>query len=432
MSHTVIIGNGITGITAAITLRRQSPQEHITIISSETPYPIARTALMYVYMGQLLPQHLDLYENWFWHENKLNLLQAEVVGITPEDKHLSLDNGTTLLYDQLLLATGSTYHRFYLPGLEAKGVQGLYSWQDLGLMEENTKGIQEAVVAGGGLIGVEMAEMLRTRGINVTMLVRDAHYWGNNLPPEEASIIARHLQEQGVTLLLETEMTEVLADDQGHVRAVLTSRGEEVPCQFVGMAIGVRPRVALAQEAGLETKLGILVNDYLETDLPYIYAAGDCAQFRDPSPGQPAVEQLWYTGRMQGETVGMTLSGKRTKYARGIWFNSAKFFEVEYQSYGQVPARHPAGIASLFWQHPSKHQSIRLYFRRHDQAVTGFNLLNTRFRQAVCEKWIKEEATLQEVLPQLGQAAFDAEFHRLPLKELLSVYNQYLQHHALS
>ncbi|ALI99953.1 NAD(P)/FAD-dependent oxidoreductase [Rufibacter tibetensis] len=432
MSHTVIIGNGITGITAAITLRRQSPQEKITIISSETPYPIARTALMYVYMGQLLPRHLDLYENWFWKENRLELVQARVTAISPEDKTLTLDNGSHLPYTQLLLSTGSTYHRFHLPGLEAEGVQGLYSWQDLEQMQKTTKEVTQAVIAGGGLIGVEMAEMLRTRGIGVTMLVRDAHYWGNNLPPEEATIIARHLQEQGVHLQLHTELAEVLADEDGHVRAILTSTQKEIPCQFVGLAVGVRPAIELAQTAGLDTNIGILVNEHLETSLPYIYAAGDCAQFRNPPPGQPSVEQLWYTGRMQGETVGMTLSGKRTRYARGVWYNSAKFFEVEYQSYGQVPARHPEGTSSLFWQHPSKHQSIRIYFQEETTKVTGFNLLNTRFRQEVCEKWIKENATLETVIPHLGQAAFDAEFHRLPLKELSLVYTQYREQRILS
>jgi NAD(P)H-nitrite reductase large subunit len=426
MSHTVIIGNGITGITAALTLRQQSAQARITIISGETPYPVARTALMYVYLGQLQPRHLQLYEPWFWQENRLDLLQATVTHLAPEEKSLILEDGTQLTYDQLLLATGSTYHRFYLPGIEAKGVQGLYSWQDLDLMEQNTKGVTKAVIAGGGLIGVEMAEMLRSRGIEVTMLVRETHYWGNNLPTEEATLIARHLKEQGIHVRLETEVAEVLADENGHVRAVRTQTGEELTCQFVGMAIGVKPQIDLAKAAGLETARGILVNEFLETNVPGIYAAGDCAEFREPPLGQVAVEQLWYTGRLQGETVGMTLAGRRTPYARGVWFNSAKFFEVEYQSYGPVPARHPEGIASLLWQNPKKGQSLRIYFRQQDQAVTGFNLLNIRFRQEVCERWIKQEAKLETVIPQLKLAAFDAEFHRLPQKEIFNVYQEYL------
>jgi NADPH-dependent 2,4-dienoyl-CoA reductase/sulfur reductase-like enzyme len=427
MSHTVIIGNGITGITAANTLRRESPQAKITIISSETPFPIARTALMYVYMGQLLPRHLHLHEHWYWPENRLELVHARVTRLSTEEKKLTLENGSELSYDQLLLATGSGYHRFPMAGLEATGVQGLYSWQDLELMELNTAGISHAVIVGGGLIGVEMAEMLRTRGVTVTMLIRDAHYWGSNLPPQEAAIVAHHLQEQGVTVLFQTELVEVLPDATGKVRAVRTSQGEEIACQFVGLAIGVRPSIKLAQSAGVETHVGILVNEYLETNVPHVYAAGDCAEFRTPPAGQAAVEQLWYTGRLQGETVGMTLAGRRTRYERGVWFNSAKFFEVEYQSYGQVPPQLPAGTDSLFWQHPSKPQSIRIYFNYEGQAVTGFNLLNTRFRQEVCERWIKEKAPLETVLAQLNLAAFDAEFHRLPLRELQHVYTQYQQ-----
>ncbi|WP_192820204.1 NAD(P)/FAD-dependent oxidoreductase [Rufibacter sp. LB8] len=425
MGHTVIIGNGITGITAAITLRKLRPQERITIISGETPYPIARTAFMYVYMGQLRSQHLQTHEPWFWKENQLDLLFARVQKLHPAEKTMALENGETLAYDQLLLATGSVYRTLPCPGIDASGVHGLYSFQDLTQIEEATKGIKSAVLVGGGLIGVELAEMLRCRGISVTMFIREKHYWGSNLPPEEANLITAHLQHQGVQLLFQTQIAEVLSDAAGKVKAVKTTAGQEIPCEFVGLAIGAQPSIELAKEAGLETQMGILVNEFLETSQPGIYAAGDCAQFKNPKTGHPAVEQLWYTGRMQGETVAHTLSGHKTAYERGVWFNSAKFFEVEYQSYGQVPAVIPPDTESLLWQEPKSNRSIRIYFEKETEAVTGFNLLNVRFRQEVCERWIKEKSTLETVLAQLKQAAFDAEFHRLPLSALFTVYNQY-------
>ena len=155
MKHVVIIGNGIAGTTAARHIRKRS-DDKITIISGETDHFFSRTALMYIYMGHMRYEHTKPYEDWFWAKNRLELKKGWVRSIDFQSKTLELDQ-EVLNYDSLILATGSKPNKFGWPGQDLKGVQGLYSFQDLELMEKNTQSIKEAVVVGGGLIGIEMA-----------------------------------------------------------------------------------------------------------------------------------------------------------------------------------------------------------------------------------------------------------------------------------
>ena len=409
--HLVIIGNGITGVSCALAVRRLQPDARITLVSAESAHHFSRTALMYVYMGHLRQQDIKPYEDWFWNENRLGLVHATATALNTAERLVVLDNGTTLAYDELLLATGSEIKRHGWPGQHLAGVQGLYGLPDLAAMTRDTHGIGCGVVVGGGLIGVELAEMLHSRGIAPLVLVRDAHYWGSVLPPEEAHLVDQQFQENHVLVRYHTELREILGDAHGRVRAVVTTAGEEIACQWVGLAIGVAPNLALATTADVETDRGILVDECLRTSVPHVYAAGDCAQHRRPGAGEVPIEQLWYTGRMQGETVAHTICGQATAYRRGIWFNSAKFFNLEYQTYGQAPAGPVAGLDSFYWEHPAGRAALRVYFRASaPHPVVGFNALGLRLRQAVCEQWIRQQAPVATVLAELGAANFDPEF----------------------
>ncbi|MDP5100831.1 MAG: FAD-dependent oxidoreductase, partial [Nonlabens sp.] len=170
MEHVVIIGNGIAGITAARHIRKLS-NKRITVISGETPYFFSRTALMYVYMGHMKFEHTQPYENWFWDKNRIELKQAWVSQIDTDAKRLVFYDTSTLEYDKLIIATGSVPNKFGWPGQDLKGVQGLYHASDLDLLERyapNNTVCKRAVIVGGGLIGIELAEMLHSRHIPVT------------------------------------------------------------------------------------------------------------------------------------------------------------------------------------------------------------------------------------------------------------------------
>lgn len=423
MKHVAIIGNGVAGITAARHIRRMT-DHRITVISAESDHFYSRTALMYIYMGHMAYENTKPYEDWFWEKNRIDLVRGYVEAIDTAGRLLALADGRRIGYDMLLVATGSEPNMAGWPGEDLQGVQGLYGLQDLEAMERNTAGIRRGVVVGGGLIGVEVAEMLHSRHIPVAFLVREETYMSRILPREEGEMVNRHLREHGIDLRTGTELREILPDENKRVRAVVTTAGEEIPCEFVALTIGVRPNISLLEGSDIEVNRGVLVNDCFETNIPGVYAAGDCAEFRDPGPGRAAVEQLWYTGRRHGEAAALNICGIRTPYDRGVWFNSARFFDIEYQTYGDVLPVPAGGEGTLYWEHPEGRRCIRINYRTGDRRVTGFNLFGIRYRHAVCASWIAEGRTLEYVLENLGAANFDPEFFPQFEREVVELYNR--------
>ena len=423
MKKVAIIGNGIAGVTAARYIRKFSDFE-ITLISKETDHFFSRTALMYIYMGHMRYQDTKPYEDHFWKKNRIDLLRDYVESVDIDRKELKLSSGSGFSYDVLVIASGSTFNKFGWPGQDLKGVGGLYSFQDLEYMETHTKGISRGVIVGGGLIGIEMAEMLLSRDIPVTFLVREKSYWDNVLPAEESAIVSRHIREHHVDLRLATELKEILDDGTGKVKGVMTNTGEVISCEWVGLTAGVHPNKAFLEGSGIETGRGVLVNDHLETNVPDVYAIGDCAEFQKVLPGRTKLEQVWYTGKMQGETVAMTITGNRRAYTPGNWFNSAKFFDIEYQVYGDIPTTIPEGVKSLYWEHSSGKRSVRINYDAQSGSVLGFNLMGIRYRHEVCDRWISDGTQIEVVLQDLGAANFDPEFFKQYESEVVALHNE--------
>ena len=421
MDNIVIIGNGIAGVTTARHIRKRS-NHSIAIISSETDHFFSRTALMYVYMGHMRYEHIKPYEDDFWKKNRIELKRAYVKSIDFNKKLLSLDSGECMTYEKLVLATGSSSNKFGWPGQKLKGVQGLYSVQDLESMEINTKNIERAVVVGGGLIGIEMVEMLRSREIPVTFLVRENSFWDIVIPQQESDMLNRHIREHHVDLRLSTELKEILSDDQGRAQAIVTSKGDEIACQFVGLTVGVHPNVEFLKDTPLEINRGILVNEYLETNIPDVYAAGDCVEHRNPLNHRKAVEQVWYTGRIMGETLAHTLTGNRKAYRPGIWFNSAKFFDIEYQTYGYVNKELGDQEDELYWEHYEGRKSVHFVFDKSSRELSGINAFGIRMRHEVFDRWLNEKRSIEYVLEHLEEANFDPEFFDNYVSEIVEAF----------
>lgn len=422
--HIVIIGNGIAGITTARYVRKQDPNVRISVISAETEYFFSRTALMYIYMGHMKYEHTKPYEDWFWTKNRIDLINKHVSRIDSGSKAVVFSDGSRMLYDKLVLATGSASNRFGWPGQYLDGVQGLYSYQDLQTLEQWSVGLKHAVVVGGGLIGMELVEMLHSRHIPVTFLVREDSFWNGIMPAEESRMINEELHRHGVDLRLSSELKEILSDDHGRARAIITQDGEEIACQFVGLTAGVHPRTELAEGTEIETGRGFLVDEYLETSVKDIYAAGDCAELRKPIAGRGGIEAVWYTGKHMGPVLAKTLMGEPTAYEQKTWFNSAKFMDIEWQTYGFFDKDPQAGEKHLIWVHPNGQKSVRIVYYEATGAVKGFNLMGIRYRQDVCLHWIDSATPIQTVLENLSLANFDPEFYRQHEAAILDQFNQ--------
>ncbi|OVE80408.1 hypothetical protein BVY02_00260 [bacterium J17] len=404
----VIIGNGITGISFALKLRELQPDWTITVISGEHPNHYSRPALMYIYMGHMKVHHTEPFPKSHFTKNKIDLIHDWVISIDCETSNIKLKSGETVSYDQLLIATGSRPNKFGWPGQDLDGVQGFYDLMDLELLEKNTPGTTSSVIVGGGLIGIELAEMLHSRGIDVTFLVRESSYWNRILPAEESEMVNHAIVESGIRLILSTNLREILSDDSGRARAVVTEFDEEIPCQLVGLTAGVSPNIELAKSAGIECERGILVDEDFRSNIANVYSAGDCAQLV-ATDGSKKLEQLWYTGKEQAEVLARKLAGEEVNYTRGVFYNSAKFLDIEYQIYGEVPSD-TSETDHFFWMSNDKRKSIRFVCPKSKEHVIGFNAMGIRLRHRLCEQWIEEKRSLNYVIENLSAAEFDPEF----------------------
>ena len=427
MEHIVIIGNGISGVTAARHIRKLSDKK-ITIISAETEYFFSRTALMYVYMGHMTFEHTQPYENWFWKKNRIELKKAFVKTVETENKTLHFADGDSLTYDKLIIATGSKPNKFGWPGQDLDGVMGMYHKQDLENLEKyapNNKVCKRAVIVGGGLIGIEMAEMLHSRHIPVTFLVRENSFWNGVLPEGESNMINREILSSGIDLRLSTNLKEIVADENGNVKSVIIDEtGEELPCNVVGLTAGVAPNIDFLRDSGIEIGRGVKVNRYLETNVKDVYAIGDCAEQHEGIDQRRPIEAVWYTGRMMGETLAQTICDNKTQYKPGHWFNSAKFIDIEYQTYGWVWAQAKDHESRFYWEHEDGKKCIHINYDKTTREFIGINNFGIRMRHEFFDKVLNEKRTVDYVLEHLADANFDPEFYKLHEKEIVAKFNQ--------
>ena len=433
MEHIVIIGNGISGVTAARHIRKLSDNK-ITIISAESDYFFSRTALMYVYMGHMKFEHTQPYEDWFWKKNRIELLKGFVESINYREKKLHLKGAPDVEYDKLIIATGSKSNKFGWPGQDLEGVQGLYSKQDLENLENyapNNKICKRAVIVGGGLIGIELAEMLRSREIPVTFLVRESSFWNVVLPSGESNLINEHILEHHIDLRLSTNLVEIITDENGRAKAVTTDKGETIECNFVGLTAGVSPNIDFLRESGIELSRGVKVNRLLETNIKDIYAIGDCAEQHEAIGSRRPIEAVWYTGRMMGETVAQTICGRETEYKPGHWFNSAKFLDLEYQTYGWVFSEQIKKDYEkhFHWRHSKEKICITIAYHADTNEFLGINTFGIRMRHEIFNRWLTERRQLDYVMEYLKDANFDPEFYAQYESEIVERFNSELGMH---
>lgn len=432
MEHIVIIGNGISGVTAARHIRKLSnlsageAGKKITIISAETEHFFSRTAIMYIYMGHMKYEHTKPYEDWFWKKNRIDLKFGFVKSIETKSKTLHFEDGDTMSYDKLIVSTGSKSNKFGWPGQDLKGVLGLYGKQDLDLLEQlapNNEVCKRAVIVGGGLIGIELAEMLHTRKIPVTFLVREDNFWDAVLPIGEAQMINRHIKSHGIDLRLRSNLKEIKSDENGRANAVVVKEtGELIICDLVGLTPGVSPNIDVIKTSDIETDIGVLVNRYLETNIENVYAIGDCAQQQEAIGNRRPIEAVWYTGRMMGETVAQTICGNKMKYNPGHWFNSAKFFDIEYQTYGWVFPKPKEGNQHFHWKHDDDTKCITIEYEQESNLFLGINTFGIRMKHEVFDRWLTEKRSTDYVMEHLKEANFDPEFYETFERDMITDY----------
>lgn len=414
----VIVGNGVAGVTCALESRKRHAHADITVISGETDYFFSRTALMYAYMDLMPRKALEPYERGIYDKKQIRRIRDWVVDLDATAQTVTLQGGESLPYDKLVLAVGAAPNMFPWDGADQvkDGLVHFVSMQDLDACERLTPSTKQAVVVGGGLIGIELVECLLHHGVDVTFLIREPYYWPIALGAEESTFVAEHMREHGAKVALSEEMTKINVDAAGRVCSIDTNEGRTVPCQMLGIAAGVKPNIGRFDgfKDAPKTDRGIIVNERFETSLDNVYAIGDCASIH-PTDGAPYGETIWYSAKRHGENVVPNLFGESNTYKPPIFFNSSKFFEVEYTTVGEV-VKVPDGAMSLYRKHPSKPVSQRIVYL--DDRVIGFNMLGSRWNHEVLTTWIQERRSPDWVNAHLSAAQYDVEFGRMTLSQM--------------
>jgi NAD(P)H-nitrite reductase large subunit len=416
--HILIIGNGIAGATLARRLRElaRGDEPLVTLISDEAPYHFSRPAMMYISTGQLRYEHTKSYPDGSWNDLGIKRMQGRVERIDAEAQKVHMTDGTTLEADVIVIATGSKPNIPAELNTTLRGVHTYTRLEDVAALDESLKGALHGVVIGGGLIGVEAAEIMSTHmhkraGSTITCVVREDGFYANVLPREESQIITEHLRQHGVSVCVSSTVISIDDyDGDGRVDHVTLSDASVIPADVVVVATGVVPRMELAKEAGIPCDEGIVVDDrfrtshtksFLRERESIIYAIGDCAQL------PWGVRQTWYAGRMHAEHLAHILAGHDEPYRDPIDYNSARFFDLDWSTYGHVPPEASAANSTLVVDADTR-RCVRIVHDAH-RCVIGLHAIGLRLRQTACEQWITQRKPLDEALKELNAVMFNAE-----------------------
>lgn len=440
----VIIGNGVAGIEAALTLRAREPKAEISIVSEESDHFFSRTALMWVLSGQLSHHCIEPLERDVYERMRFQRVRARALGVDIEQKTVRLAGGRPPLpYDRLLIACGSKPRPGPWPGADLDGVGHFVTLQDLEWFEaelhggpgksgrppnpeahlaatsddspyrprkvtraaRNGRPPAHPAVVGGGLIGIEAMEVMAAAGIETHFFIRESWFWPIALDPQEARFVTDRMKAHGVKVHLEENVERL--EGNGQVERIHTNR-DSYPADLVIVAIGVVPNTHWLSASGIECdpRGGIVVTAGLETNAPGVFAAGDCASVRWWN-GARQPEQLWYTARDQGRTAARRMLGDGVEYRRGTLYNSAKLMDIEYTTVGLVNMNVQGERNWYFEERGAVTSTSRITLA--GERVVGFNFLGRRWDHSVLMRWIEERRPLAWVLEHLGEASFDTE-----------------------
>jgi NAD(P)H-nitrite reductase large subunit len=315
----VIIGLSAAGLSALETVLRFAPEAEITAVSEENRQPYCR-CLLTQYLGREVRQDFMAIRNTDrYPKNVTWLLGERVLEINPEKKTAACSSGRILAYDKLLIATGAGAVR---PGYcrDENRAYTLRFMEDALKIENRAVG--RGIVAGGGFVGLKTAYGLKERGLEVEMVVSSPHLLSMVMNERCAARVEKDLETLGVTLHKGDDIAEVSSGGNG-IRAALRS-GQEIAGDVLVVGKGVAPRLELAREAGLAVEAGILVNDFLETSVADVFAAGDCCQATDVTRGRSWINAVWPVAVEQGYYAGLNLAGIPAAYPGSIGLNSLK------------------------------------------------------------------------------------------------------------
>ena len=337
----VIIGNGIAGTTAADTLRKNDPNCSIHLLTNE-PYPLYNRVSLPRFLQGVIVEQKVMIRDFAWHEQRNITLVTEtmVTDINTEERVVVTDDGKNYPYDALLVATGGWANPLHVPGSE--GTRHIYNFVTL----DDTKSIiarmlesRTAVAYGGSFISYELCDGFAVRKLDTTWLMRGPYWLRSSLDPEGGEVIDNIAKKFGVNVIHGDEIDSVIPRD-GVPAYVKTKKGREIQADVIGIGLGITLNTNILANTAVEVRSGIVVNEYLETNVAGVYSAGDVAEFYDPTIGKHHTMGTWDNGMAHGRIVGVNMAGGHEAYIDVPTYTSP-LFDVNIAVVGTAETNNP-------------------------------------------------------------------------------------------
>ncbi|MBX0323837.1 FAD-dependent oxidoreductase [Halomicroarcula sp. F13] len=402
-SH-VIIGDGIAGASAAETIREEDPDADVTVITDEGEALYNRILIKEFAKGKLPEAPISIHEPEWYEERDIDLhLNTHVTDIDPDAHEVNTHSGTTYEYDKLLVATGGTPAQVPVENSDADGVHHFWTFQDARGIAEHAEEADQGIIVGAGLLGIDLAAVCAAQGIDAKYLMRGNRWWRYALSEDGAEIIHEALRENGVEPVFDSGVDHFTVDDDGHVTGAVDPNGVEYEGEWAGVAIGLDFNTEFLAGSGVELDDGVVVDEYMQTSVKDVYAAGDITQFHDTILDAQAQNGAWGSAKEQGSVAGSNMVADDEADAfRWVSSYSITHFDFPFLSFG-----HPARGDDEAERKYSDSEWRRLAFE--DGQLVGGVLIGDLSQQSKFKKLIREERQVAEKKELLLEKEVDLE-----------------------
>jgi len=334
-SH-VILGDGIAGSSAAETIREADPDAEITVITEEGEALYNRILIKEFAKGKLPEAPVSIHEPEWYDERDIDLrLNTHVTGVDTDGKVVHTHDGADVAYDKLLVATGGTPTQLPVENADAEGIHHFWTFQDARKIREHAAEADTGVVIGAGLLGIDLAAICGAQDVDAKYLMRGNRWWRYALSLDGAEIIHEALEDIGVEPVFESGLDHFDVDESGHVDSVIDSNGTAHETDFVGIAVGLNFNTEFLEETPVELDDGIVVDQYMQTDIEDVYAAGDITKFHDVILEGQTQNGAWGSAKEQGIVAGKNMVADDTvKEFRYVPSYSITHFDFPFLSFG--------------------------------------------------------------------------------------------------